>query len=274
MQEEVIKKARVLLGAGVDEDTIISTLNISLSDLENIKNDGLVQRAGAPLLQNKNNGKFVGKVTPDNYQALKQLVMSKPTTAAVPKFCEENDISLPTYYRIRRYDTYEEYRNSVNEESRKSQGSNPRIKVAKKTYMTRERYNKIKAELSDWNGSASSYCRKTGVSHTSAWRVNSTNSFEEYIEKFAPKYKSAEPIESGKLTLEEAVKIVEPYAIPKEEPKAEAKIETIQIAQPQEIKFTTPQIEALERIATQLERLADYEQMKLSKKRWFRKAGK
>ena len=256
MQEEIIKKVRVLLGAGVDDDTIISTLNISLNDLESIKSDGVVQHAGSPLPQ-QSNGKFLGKITPENYKTLKQLITDRPMTVTVPEFCKENDLSLPTYYRIKKCDTYDEYRNSVNEESRKNQGAKYRNDGRKKMAMTRERYNKIKAELKDWKDSASAYCRKTGVSHTSVWRINSSNSFDDYIEKYAPKYKGNEPTESSQLTLEEAVKIVEPYAIPKEEPK----------------KAPT-QVEVLERIATQLERLADYEQMKLSKKRWFRRASK
>lgn len=267
MTEETIKKVRVLLGAGVDDDTIISTLNINLSDLESIKNDGVAQHAGSPLPQ-QSNGKFVGKITPENYQVLRRLITDKPMTVTVTKFCEEHDLSLPTYYRIKKYDTYEEYRASVNEESRKAQGAKYRNDSCQRMAMTRERYNKIKAELKDWKDSDAAYCRKTGVSHTSVWRINSSDSFDDYIEKYAPRYKDYEPTESGKL------KTNAERRADRKEAYETAKTETIQIAQPHEIKFTTTQVEVLERIATQLERLADYEQMKLSKKGWFRRANK
>lgn len=272
MQEETIKKVRVLLGAGVDDDTIISTLNISLNDLESIKSDGIVQYAGAPLPQ-QSNGEFVGKITPENYQTFKQLITDKPMTVTVSEFCEEHDLSLPTYYRIKKHDTYEGYRSNINEESRKAKSRKYGNGRNKRMIMTRERYNSIKAELKDWKDSVSAYCKETGVSHASAWRVKTSNSFDDYIEKYAPRYKGYEPTESSKLTIEEAVKIIEPYAIPKtnEERRADRK-EAYETAKAEQVARVVPtQVEVLERIATQLERLADYEQMKLSKKRWFRK---
>lgn len=248
------EKAKAMLDAGVDKDIIIETLNISLNDLENIDEVVVTEehKEKAPTTPNK--------ITAENYGYYKDFITK--WDGNVRDCFKELGISCPTFYRIQRTNSFDEYCDYSKKERERYLGR----KTSKRVYMTKERFDAIKLGLSTWKGSDASYGRTAGISQTTISRVKRAKDYDEYtrakkamndayVTRTAAK-KRAERNDQ-QLTLEEAVKIIEPYAIPKEEPK---KVPT--------------QVEVLERIATQLERLADYEQMKLSKKRWFRRASK
>lgn len=272
MQEEVIKKAKVLLGAGIDEDAIISSLGISINDLEKIKTGEAEKPRKAPLPQNTKN-KFMGKITEEVFADLKKRIENKADAVPVRVFCVANDISFPTYYRIKKSASYEDYKTvssdgyTGDKGAKRERKPNP-YNESNRVVKNEEEFLKLKEELANRSVSVRDFAKQHGFSSAIYYRLNSADSFEEYQNastKLAASrrvYKKAwrakkRAERNGQLTLEDAVKIIEPYAIPKEEPK---KVPT--------------QVEVLERIATQLERLADYEQMKLSKKRWFRRASK
>lgn len=272
MQEETIKQARVLLGAGIDDDTIITSLGISINDLEKIKTGEVKEPRKAPLPQN-NKGKFIGKITEEVFADLKKRINAKPSTTTANAFCAANSLSLPTYYRIKNATDYAEYRaatsatviasKGLKDEKRPTNAFNEMNKAVK----NEEDFNRLKEAMAKHTGTVSDFSSENGFSNAIYYRLKKADSFADY-QKLADintakrrlqkrKWRAEKKAKTNGLTVEEAVKIIEPYAIPKEEPK---KVPT--------------QVEVLERIATQLERLADYEQMKLSKKRWFRKVSK
>ena len=249
------EKAKAMLDAGVDKDIIIETLNISLNDLENIDEVVVTEehKEKAPTTPNK--------ITAENYDYYKNFITK--WDGNVRDCFKELGISCPTFYRIQRTNSFDEYCDYSKKERERYLGR----KTSKRVYMTKERFDAIKLGLSTWKGSDASYGRTAGISQTTISRVKRAKDYDEY----ARAKKAMSDAYAARTTLKN--RTVE-AAKPKEEPKAEAKTKTTKIAQPQEIKFTTAQVEVLERIADQLERLADYEQMKLSKKRWFRRASK
>lgn len=294
MQEETIKKARVLLGAGVDDDAIISTLNISINDLESIKSGEITAPLPAPLKQGRGS-KYVSKVTEEYFNNMKARIDAKPVAVTVNEFCAANDVSTPTYYRIKAAKDLSEYRDMTSANSttplKGYTASKPAVAHTKNPYnetmkvvKSEDDFRRLKNEIANRSTTVDEFCAEHHFSRITYYNINKANTYEEYMKAREEtqarhaEYKRKkrlerrvaaiklpttnaerradrkEAYETGKLTLEEAVKIVEPYAIPKEEPKK-----------------ALSQVEVLERIATQLERLADYEQMRLSKKRWFRK---
>ena len=301
MDLAIIKKARVLLSAGVDDATIASTLNISLNDLEKIKSGEVAETRPAPL-KNGENGRYISKVTEEYFNDMKARIEAKPQVITVNEFCRANDVSLPTYYRIKAAKNIDDYRSMTSANVTKM----PKGYTAPKpvAYRARNSYNeatkiikneddffRLKDEIANRTMTVDDFCLVHHFSKATYYQIDKANTYEEYVEarkeaqaKHAEyKRKKREELRANRLSLREAVKIVEPYAIPKEEPKnAETNAERrekrkedyLLSKELEEPKKEPTQIEVLERIATQLERLADYEQMKLSKKGWFRRANK
>lgn len=68
------------------------------------------EREKAPVSKNYGAGsRFSSKVTADNYKDLKEAQRTRGNLTC-DKFCELYDISLPTYYRIKNSNSFEEYR--------------------------------------------------------------------------------------------------------------------------------------------------------------------
>lgn len=272
MQEETIKQAKVLLGAGIDEDTIVASLGISINDLEKIKTGEEKEPRKAPLPQNSK-GKFMGKITEEVFADLKKRISAKPSAVTANVFCAANNLSLPTYYRIKNATDYAEYRaassaagtasKGLKDEKRPTNAYNEMHKAVK----SEEDFNRLKEAMAKHTNTVSDFSSEHGFSNAIYYRLKKADSYADYVRLSDAnmakrrlqkrKWRAEKKAKANGLTVEDAVKT-----------------ETIQIARPQEIKFTTTQVEVLERIATQLERLADYEQMKLSKKRWFRRTNK
>lgn len=301
MDLAIIKKAKVLLSAGVDDATIASTLNISLNDLEKIKS-GEVAETRPATMKNGENGRYVSKVTEEYFNDMKARIAAKPQVITVNEFCKANDVSMPTYYRIKAAKNIDDYRSMTSANITKlPKGYTAPKPVAFRAKSSYNEANKIikdendffrlKDEIANRTVTVDDFCLMHHFSKVVYYRIDRANTYEEYVEvckedqaKHAEyKRKKREELRANRLSLEEAVKIIEPYAIPKEEPKkAETNAERREKRKedyllPKELeepKKEPTQVEVLERIATQLERLADYEQMKLSKKRWFRKVSK
>lgn len=279
MDLAIIKKAKVLLSAGVDDATIASTLNISLNDLEMIKSGEDAEPRQVYLEQGRD-GKYVSKVTEEYFNDMKARIEAKPAIVTVREFCKANDVSLPTYYRIKAAKNLDGYKSMTSANITKlpkgDTAPKPVVFRAKNSYNESNKiiknendFFRLKDEIANRTVTVDDFCLVHHFSKATYYQIDKANTYEEYVEarkeaqaKHAEyKRKKREELRANRLSLKEAlkkdVKIVDLYAIPKEEPKKE-----------------TTQVEVLERIATQLERLADYEQMKLSKKGWFRRANK
>lgn len=240
------EKAKAMLNAGVDKDTIIETLNISLNDLESIDGNEPVEKP------TKVASTIPHKITADNYDYYKNFISA--WTGNVRDCFKKLGISCPTFYRIQRTNSFEEYRDYFKQERERYLGR----KTSKRAYMTKERFDAIKLGLSTWKGSDASYGRTAGVSQATLSRVKKAKDYDEY----ALAKKAMRDAYVARTTLDkQTAETAKPVAVEckrKQEYRQERK----------QIETT---VDVLKRIADQLERLADYEQMKLSKKRWFRK---
>ena len=161
-------KAKAMLDAGVDKDIIIETLNISLNDLENIDGTDATeeQEEKAPTTPNK--------ITAENYDYYKNFISS--WTGNVRDCFNELGISCPTFYRIQRTNSFEEYRDYSQQERERYLGR----KTSKRVYMTKERFDAIKLGLSTWTGSDASYGRTAGISQATLSRVKRAKDYDEY----------------------------------------------------------------------------------------------
>lgn len=240
------EKAKAMLNAGVDKDTIIETLNISLNDLENIDGNEPVEKPTKVASTTPH------KITADNYDYYKNFISS--WTGNIRDCFEELGISCPTFYRIQRTNSFEEYRDYSKSEREKYLGH----KIYKRVFMTKERFDAIKLGLSTWKGTDASYRRTVGISQATLYRVKKAKDYDEYSQT----KKAMRDAYVARTALDEQTAEAAKPVVVERKRKQERKLGRKQVD-------TT--VDVLKRIADQLERLADYEQMKLSKKRWFRK---
>lgn len=106
MNQEQIDKVSALIAAGIDDDTIIETLNISLSQLEKFKNGG---KQVAKTTAQKRDRAY--KITEEKFNDLKAKISTWNGTNHA--FQKANGLSTATFYRIKRSSCYAEYKGVI-----------------------------------------------------------------------------------------------------------------------------------------------------------------
>lgn len=244
MNQEQMNKATALIAAGIDDDTIIEALNISLSQLEKFKNGG---KQTVKAIEKKHYP--ASKITEEKFERLKaELAVWKGTNTA---FSRARGLSPSTFYRIKHSSCYADYKNLLgNMSSGAYKGGSDRYTPK----VTEEFFERIKAAQKAENElTVNQFCTKYGVSTPTYYRIKRASTYDEYR---APR---------GNAPAQKTVGI---YHEPKKDGDFSIKVEHL----PKET-----QDEVLERIASSLETIS-YKlhiiienQAKTKKRGWFRK---
>lgn len=181
MNQDKIDKATALIAAGIDDDTIIEMLNISLNQLERLKNGGEQATEVTPSRQDR-----AYKITEDRFNELKAKFATWNGTSHA--FQKANDLSTATFYRIKQANSYADYKGfikaSVSTTAKAKEGKAQAFKITADKYKELKEAQRMKGGLTCKN-----FCKLHDISRPTYYRIKNADSYDEYCgrrKKYVP----------------------------------------------------------------------------------------